>query len=84
MIPIEKSKVETTVLQILSVVLMLPLSDLNADTSMENNFKWDSLKHIEVIFAIEDELNVQFTEVEFGHLISVPRIVEAVIAHHAA
>ena len=36
----------------------------NIDTSRKNSNNWDSLKHIEVIFAIEDEFEIEFTEEE--------------------
>ncbi len=46
--------------------------------------KWDSLKHVEVIFMLEDEFGVQFTEDEFPALKCVESIVEKVRTHLAA
>jgi len=70
-----------TVLDALRVVLK---TEVNADTSVHNTPQWDSLRHIEVIFAVEDATGVQFDEAELGELTSVGRIVAAVQAKHAA
>ncbi len=45
---------------------------------------WDSLKHVEIIFMLEDEFGVQFREVEFAALDSVAAIVERVEASLAS
>jgi acyl carrier protein len=70
-----------TVLDALRVVLK---TEVNADTSVHNTPQWDSLRHIEVIFAVEDATGVQFDEAELGELTSVERIVAAIQAKHAA
>ncbi|NCT83904.1 MAG: acyl carrier protein [Comamonadaceae bacterium] len=59
-------------------------TEVNADTSVHNTPQWDSLRHIEVIFAVEDATGVQFDEAELGELDSVARIVAAIQAKHAA
>lgn len=58
--------------------------DVSPDATRESTPEWDSLKHIEVIFELEDRLDVQFTEQEMAELNSVGQIVQKVIAHHAA
>ena len=40
--------------------------------------QWDSLKHMEIIFALEDRYRVQFDEAEFAHLDTPARIAAAV------
>lgn len=46
--------------------------------------RWDSLKHVEVIFMLEDEFGVQFAETEFPQLTGVDAIVARVETHLAA
>jgi acyl carrier protein len=36
---------------------------------------WDSLKHVELVFAIESALHVQFSAEEMGELDSLERLV---------
>lgn len=42
---------------------------------------WDSLRHVELIFAIESSLNVQFTADEMGELDSLQKLVNAAEVH---
>lgn len=56
----------------------------NDDVRRENEPKWDSLKHMEIIFAIEDALDVKFQEEELPGLNSIHAIVQAVRQQHAA
>lgn len=45
---------------------------------------WDSLKHIELVFALEGALGVRFDADELGYLTDVESIAEAVERHRAA
>lgn len=46
--------------------------------------QWDSLKHMELVFALEDEFGVRFDESEFARLISPAAIARAIEDHLAA
>jgi acyl carrier protein len=70
-----RQQIEEVVISVLSTVLKREICN---DDSRENLVQWDSLKHIEVIFAIEDELNVEFPEKLLPDLNSVVSIVDAV------
>jgi acyl carrier protein len=69
-----RQQIKVVVLSVLSTVLKC---EVNNEASRENLAQWDSLKHIEVIFAIEDELNLQFPEEMLPNLNSVESIVDA-------
>jgi acyl carrier protein len=45
---------------------------------------WDSLKHVELLFALEDELQVRFDENELAALTSTDAIAESVARHRGA
>lgn len=60
--------IENKVISVISKVLK---EDVDIDTSRKNSNNWDSLKHIEVIFAIEDEFGIEFTEEEMANMNSV-------------
>lgn len=77
----DRPQVEATVLAVLAAVLKCKV-DLNS--SRQNTPHWDSLKHIEIIFAIEDELGVEFSEDEMSTLDSLGKIVDVALAPHAA
>jgi acyl carrier protein len=78
-----RAHIETTVLTAIAAVLKRELPE-GAQTSRENTPEWDSLRHVEIMFAVEDELSVEFSEEELAELNSVARIVNAVEARHAA
>ena len=40
------------------------------DITREGDAAWDSLKHMELVFAMEDEFGVQFTEDDIAGLAS--------------
>jgi len=46
--------------------------------------RWDSLKHVEIVFALEDTYGIQFDESEFAALSSASAIATLVQARRAA
>lgn len=72
-----RPEVQARVLELLSTLLKTPV---DASASTETLPAWDSLRHIEVIFAVEDAFGVQFPEEALGELTSVERVVDAVLA----
>ncbi len=76
-----KPEIEAAILTILESSLRVPV-DLEA--SRVNIPQWDSLKHVEVMFAIEDALGVEFSESELAELSNVSSIVTAILVRHAA
>lgn len=73
----DRTQVEQAVLAVLRIVLKQPF-DGGADITRQNTPIWDSLKHIEIMFALEDELGVVFSEDELVGLDGMQKIVEAV------
>jgi acyl carrier protein len=49
-------------------VLGVDASLLNEDSNAQNTPKWDSLRHIEVVFAMENAFHVRFTMPEIASL----------------
>jgi acyl carrier protein len=49
-------------------VLGVDASELNDESNAQNTPKWDSLRHIEVVFAIENAFHVRFTMPEIAGL----------------
>jgi acyl carrier protein len=76
-----RHQIESVVLRTLSMTLRL---EVDKQASRDSLSQWDSLKHIEVIFAIEDQLDLQFPEQMLPELNSVQSIVEAAVKLHAA
>ena len=49
-------------------VLGVDPSELTEDSNAQNTPKWDSLRHIEVLFAMENAFHVRFTMPEISGL----------------
>jgi len=54
----------------------VPLEQLNEESSPDNVKNWDSLKHMNLILALEEEFDVSFSDEEIVELLSVEIIVE--------
>jgi acyl carrier protein len=75
---------ETTEARVIQTVSRALKSPVNANSNRDNTPAWDSLRHIEVVFSLEDELGLEFSESEQPELLGVQRIVDVVMKRHAA
>lgn len=64
---------------ILAEILGIPV-EAAAKANRETVGEWDSVAHVNVIFALEDEFGVTFAEEQMSELDSIPAIVTAVEA----
>jgi acyl carrier protein len=78
----DRATVEDMVLRVLAAVL--DVAHLSTESSRDNTPEWDSLRQVQIIFAVEDEFGVEFTESELSGLGSVAALTDAVVARHAA
>lgn len=53
------------------------------DTNREDMPEWDSLKNIEILFALEEAFEVEFAEEELTRLGSLNKIVHGMEKKHA-
>jgi acyl carrier protein len=71
----QRQEIEKDVCQILSNVLEIevkPGKVIDRDTVAE----WDSLKHMELLFSIEEKFDIQFTQDELTQISSLGQIVD--------
>ena len=61
---------EETIKAVLSSVLEMNSSKIDENTSLESVETWDSLRHINLIIALEEEFGIQFTEEEIVNMLS--------------
>jgi acyl carrier protein len=67
----------------LEVVLGRPIAP-DDPVFREDQPDWDSLKHIELVFALEDALGIRFGADEIGELADVASIVDRAERHSAS
>ena len=58
------NEIEKKLKKIMSIVFTIDESKIDINTSNQNVEAWDSLKHLSLILAIEDEFNIRFTNKE--------------------
>ena len=51
----------TNLEQLLAELLQIPVTNITADLAMKDLDVWDSLKHMEVIAALEKQFELQFS-----------------------
>jgi acyl carrier protein len=78
---VNSKKVESVVLDIFSTVLKRNVDIKDSRITLS---QWDSLKHIEIIFAIEDELNIQFEEEEIEQLDDIEKFIKIASVKYAS
>lgn len=72
----EKQKVR--ILEILSNVFEVEITNLNEDSSIDNIENWDSIRHLNLILALEEEFNIIIPDEEVGDLVNF-KLIELII-----
>jgi acyl carrier protein len=67
---------ENRLKQIFSDIFELEIEEIDSDTSTDNIDTWDSLHHMDLIVAIEDEFDVSFDEEDIPELQNYAEILE--------
>lgn len=79
----QPNEIDTLVRETLTLALKTQVP-AEGGFSRKDEPKWDSLKHVEMIFMLEDEFDVQFAEDDFPKMNSVAEIVTLVETRLAA
>jgi len=75
---------EADVRRLLRTVLQLASMEDDSELRREHLDAWDSLKHMEIVFALEDRYGVRFDESEFSALDTSAAITAALHRYLAA
>ena len=68
----------------LSALLKVPPERLRDDSSREALEEWDSLKHMHLVLALEEEFDVEFADDEVASLATVAALTQAITGKLAA
>ncbi len=66
-----------SILEIMTDILKLDREALLAD--FDSREAWDSLLRVEILFAIEEEFDIQFDEEELAELVTPQKLCEATL-----
>ena len=56
--------------QVMSAVFEIPVESIADDASSDNIENWDSLRHLNLILALEEEFGVSIPDEEVGNLVN--------------
>jgi len=69
----QRNDIEKDLVEICSAVLEHPVE---ATVARANDATWDSLRHMQIIFAVEEKYDLQFTEEEIFRLDSISKFAD--------
>jgi acyl carrier protein len=61
---------EDTLKQIIATILKVDVSTISEDSSMDNVPNWDSLRHMNLVLALEEEFRVAIPDEDAGNITS--------------
>jgi acyl carrier protein len=65
------------VLRVVGQIMEVPESSLSLSSSPDTVLEWDSLRHMNLVLALEEEFEVQFTDQQIVQMVSIAKILEA-------
>lgn len=65
---------EQTLKDVMAVVLGVPAESIGEDTSMDTVKSWDSIKHMNLVLALEEEFGVAIPDEDAANITSYPLI----------
>ncbi len=66
------------ILNVMSIVFEVRIDSINDESSADTIETWDSLRHMNLILALEEEFNVVIPDEEVGNLMNF-KLIELVI-----
>jgi acyl carrier protein len=72
--------IQKKVIEIVSDIMEEPINKISIDTSTDNIDNWDSINQMNLVFALEEEYDVQFSDEQIVGMISVKLILSALSA----
>jgi acyl carrier protein len=63
------------IINIMSEVFEMPISEFPLDIKQENIENWDSLRHLNLIVELEDNFDKSFEPEEIAEMISLDKII---------
>ena len=67
--------------KVMAAVFEMPVEEISENSSPHEIEAWDSLKHMNLVLALEDEFNILFEDHEVQSLVSF-KIIEAALKAH--
>jgi len=70
--------IKSQIIKVMSAVFEVPIEDITETSSVDSIDSWDSLKHLNLILALEEEFNIVIPDEEVGNLMNY-KLIELII-----
>ena len=77
-----ENKLEEQIKDIMSAVFEIPEEKIKDDSSTDTIESWDSLKHMNLVIALEEEFEMEFSESEIPEITNYRAIKEVVLSYY--
>jgi FkbH-like protein len=81
--PMSDADVRGRVVQAMMDIMGVERSALNDEVSPDTLEPWDSLSHMNLVLALEEDFGLRFTDEEIMSMLSIPQIVQTIVAKGA-
>ena len=75
------NSIEERIKIVMSAVFEIPSDKINEDSSPDTISSWDSLKHLNMVIALEEEFGCEFSDSETVELLNFKLIFEIINSH---
>lgn len=69
---------ETRIKDVMSSVFGVPTGSITEDSSSDNTDSWDSLHHLNLVVALEEEFSITIPDEEVGNLMNY-RLIKLIV-----
>ena len=69
------SNIEDRIKNIMSAVFEMSVDEIDENSSSDSIHSWDSINHMKLVVALEEEFNIEFKDAEIIELINTKLIV---------
>ena len=73
-----QKNIKERVYTIISRLLDVPIDQINEDSSPDSIEVWDSLQHMNLVLALEEEFSIEFSDQQITEMLSVGLIIAIV------
>ncbi len=79
----EAKVVEPRLFAVVASLMNVPVDSVTLETSRTSLEAWDSLKHMNLMLALEDDFGIEFSDAEIANLASVSALLAAIASKTA-
>ena len=72
------NKIEDRTKKVMSAVFEISTGEINDKSSPDNIISWDSIKHMNLVVALEEEFDIQFNDSEIVELQNLSLIINII------